>query len=81
MGQEQLNARRQRREWLLRVCSQSLQRQQAGIAAAAVVPVRVDVGWAPVPGWAGQNGPEVGAPAAVAERLDPRAATAGAQAF
>jgi len=70
MGQEQLKARRQRREWLLRVCSQSLQRQQAGMAAAAVVPVRVDAGWAPVPGWAGQNSPEVGAPAGLAERLE-----------
>jgi hypothetical protein len=80
MGQEQLNARRQRREWLLRVSSQSLQRQQAGIAAAAVVPVRVDIAWAPVPGWAGQNSPEAGAPARFAE-LDEREAIARAQAF
>ena len=80
MGQEQLNARRERREWLLRVCSQALQRQQAGIAAAAVVPVRVDNGWRPAPGWAGQNSPEAGAPAHAAD-LDERGAIAPTPAF
>jgi hypothetical protein len=80
MGQEQLDARRERREWLLRVCSQSLQRQQAGIAAAAVVPVRVDSRWRPVPGWAGQNSPEASAPARAAEP-DEREAIARAPGF
>jgi hypothetical protein len=63
MGHEELRVRRERREWLLRVCSQSLQRQQAGRAAAVVVPVRVADPWRPVPGWAGQNSPEASAPA------------------
>lgn len=70
MGHEELKLRRERREWLLRVCSQSLQRQQAGIAAGAVVPVHVADPWRAVPGWTGQNSPEASALALEQSELD-----------
>ena len=63
MGHEELKVRRERREWLLRVCSQALQRQQAGRAAGAMAPVRTTATWAPVPGWSAPNGCASGVPA------------------
>lgn len=70
MGHEELKVRRERREWLLRVCSQSLQKQQAGMAAAAVVGARVADPWRPAPGWTGQNSPEASAPALALEQAE-----------
>jgi hypothetical protein len=56
-------ARRERREWLLRVCSQSLQRQQVGASGVCIQAVQGPGAWRPAPGWVGQNSPESGVPA------------------
>lgn len=58
MGTGAGEARRERREWLLRVSSQSLQRQQVGAAGPFLQPVQAPGEWRPAPGWAGQNSPE-----------------------
>jgi hypothetical protein len=55
-------ARRQRREWLLRLCSQSQQRQQVGRAAPCVQRVQGAGRWAPGEGWAGQSSPQATVP-------------------
>lgn len=51
-------ARRLRRTWLLRLFSQSLQRQQVGPAGPCVQRVQAPGPWQAGPGWAGQNGPQ-----------------------
>jgi hypothetical protein len=58
MGTVEREARRERREWLLRVCSQSLQRQQVGPSGRCIQPFQGPGEWRPAPGWAGQNSPE-----------------------
>lgn len=58
MGTVEREARRERREWLLRVSSQSLQRQQVGPSGRCIQPFQGPGEWRPAPGWAGQNSPE-----------------------
>jgi hypothetical protein len=58
MEQQQAEARRQRRDWLLRLCSQSLQRQQVGRGGACMQRTQAGGSWQPGVGWAGQNCPE-----------------------
>ena len=58
MGTRVGEARRERREWLLRVCSQSLQRQQVGASGPCIQPNQAPGEWRPAPGWVGQNSPE-----------------------
>jgi hypothetical protein len=56
MTKEEGDAGRRRREWLLRVSSQSQQRQQGGTAGS--FPARSTGTWRPAPGWAGQANPQ-----------------------
>jgi hypothetical protein len=51
-------ARRQRRERLLRLFSQSQQRQQVGPGGPCIQRIKAPGPWAPAPGWTGQNSPE-----------------------
>ena len=67
MGTVEREARRERREWLLRVSSQSLQRQQAGAAGRCIQPFQGPGAWRPAPGWTGQNDPEARLPGRVDE--------------
>jgi hypothetical protein len=56
MGQHEGEGRRERRQWLLRVSCQSLQRQQVGPSRALAQAVQADLPWRPAPGWAGRSG-------------------------
>lgn len=58
MDHSEGDARRRRRDWLLRLCSQSQQRQQVGPGGAGMQRVQGPAGWEPAPGWVGQGGPE-----------------------
>ncbi|HET8745943.1 MAG TPA: hypothetical protein VFM98_10070 [Ramlibacter sp.] len=51
-------ARRLRRTWLLRLFSQSLQRQQGGPAGPSVQRIQAPGRWEPGEGWAAQSSPE-----------------------
>lgn len=52
------DARRERRQWLLRVFSQSQQRQQVGRGGVCVQRIQTPGTWQPGQGWVGQNSPE-----------------------
>ena len=52
-------AQRERREWLLRLFSQSQQQQQSARSGARVSPEKAPGTWRPAPGWTGQNAPEL----------------------
>jgi hypothetical protein len=58
MNHHEREARRERREWLLRVCSQAQQRQQVGPAGHCVQRIQAAGTWRPGEGWVGQNSPE-----------------------
>lgn len=58
MDHHEHETRRRRREWLLRLCSQSLQRQQGGPAGPCAQRIQAPGPWAPGEGWAGQSSPE-----------------------
>jgi hypothetical protein len=58
MDQHEKNTRRVRREWLLRLCNQSLQRQQVGRSRPSLQAVQGSGTWRPAPGWVGQHSPE-----------------------
>jgi hypothetical protein len=53
---------RDRREWLLRLCNQSLQRQQVGRSRPTLQAVQGSDVWRPAPGWVGQKSPESALP-------------------
>ena len=58
MGNQEREARRERRQWLLRVSCQALQRQQGGPPAGLARAVPAGMPCRPAPGWVGQNSPE-----------------------
>lgn len=62
MNHHEREVRRERREWLLRVCSQSQQRQQVGPGGICVQRIQAAGTWRPGEGWAGQNSPESALP-------------------
>jgi hypothetical protein len=62
MNHHEREVRRERREWLLRVCSQSQQRQQVGPGAICVQRIQAAGTWRPGEGWVGQNSPESALP-------------------
>ncbi|GAB3645448.1 hypothetical protein [Ramlibacter alkalitolerans] len=67
MNHHEREVRRERREWLLRVCSQAQQRQQVGPGGRCVQRLQATGVWRPGEGWVGQNSPESALPAEDAE--------------
>jgi hypothetical protein len=58
MDHREREVRRERREWLLRLCSQAQQRQQVGPGARCLQRIQAGGTWRPGEGWVGQNSPQ-----------------------